>query len=347
MASNSAYALAFHRGLGNVLYPASSIPINKYVNAGSIAAFADIAYAKPNFAIVANGADTSALSKWVNEFFPSARAQSPQSVSHEKSKYHGGEERIAHGSGNAMVIAFPGSSSFTGGSYKPEISILATLLGGQTSIKWSPGFSLLSKAAAKYPGASISTKSEIFSDAGLLTISLSGAAGDMRKASGEVVDAIKAIASGVGKEEFTKAKALAKFKELEFGQNISAGIELTGSGLVHGDKAYQIDEVAQKVDSVTEEQVKSVSDLMLSINHPKLIFHSRLLRLFWRARRRCRQWVICMLCPSRRRLASRYRKYEAFSDVEYTANQSRSAIPNITVISNPYPFCFVQWWTGL
>ncbi|KAF2156194.1 LuxS/MPP-like metallohydrolase [Myriangium duriaei CBS 260.36] len=263
LASSSAYGVAFHRGLGNSLYPASSTPINKYLSAGSISAYADIAYAKSNFAVVANGADTSALSKWVNEFFPSVRSQASQSVSREQSKYYGGEERIAHGSGNAMVIAFPGSSSFTGGSYKPEISVLATLLGGQTSIKWSPGFSLLSKAASKYPGASISTQSDIFSDAGLLTISLSGAANDMRKASAEIVDTIKTIANGVSKEEFQKAKALAKFKELEFGQNVSAGIELTGSGLVHGDKAYQIDEVAQKVDAVTEEQVKSAAKSLL------------------------------------------------------------------------------------
>jgi hypothetical protein len=48
-------------------------------------------------------------------------------------------------------------------------------------------------------------------------------------------------------------------KELEFGQNIDAGIELTGAGLVQGNKAYQIDEVAKGIDSVTEEQLKEVS----------------------------------------------------------------------------------------
>lgn len=229
------------------------------MSAGSIAQFASTAYAKPNFAVVANGADSTELSKWVNEFFGSSPSQSGQPVKREQAKYFGGEERIAHGSGNAMVIGFSGSSSFTGGFYKPEIAVLASLLGGQSHIKWSSGFSLLSKVAAKYPGASISTKSEIFSDAGLLTISLSGAANDMRQASGEIVETIKSVAKGVSKEDFLKAKAAAKFKELEFGQAISSGIELTGAGLVHGDKAYQIDEVAQKIDAVTEEQVKAVS----------------------------------------------------------------------------------------
>ncbi|KAF2219311.1 Metalloenzyme, LuxS/M16 peptidase-like protein [Elsinoe ampelina] len=263
LATNSAYGLAFHRGLGTPLYPASSAPLQKYISANTIGSFSTAAYAKPNFAIVANGADSTELSKWVNEFFPSVRAQPGQEISQQQTKYHGGEERIAHGSGNAVVIAFPGSSSFTGGFYKPEISVLAELLGGQSTIKWSPGFSLLSKVASKYPGASIKTSSDIFSDAGLLTISLAGNASDIRKASSEVVETIKSIANGVSKEEFQKAKALAKFKELEFGQNVSAGIELTGSGLVHGNQAYQIDEVAKKVDGVTEEQVKSAAKTIL------------------------------------------------------------------------------------
>lgn len=263
LANNSAYSLAFHRGLGTPLYPASSAPLQKYLSADTIGSFASIAYAKPNFAIVANGADSAELSKWVNEFFPSVRAQPSQEIPQQQTKYYGGEERIAHGSGNAMVIAFPGSSSFTGGFYKPEISVLAELLGGQTTIKWSPGFSLLSKVAAKHPGATIKTKSDIFSDAGLLTISLSGSANEIRNISSEVVETIKSIANGVSKEEFQKAKALAKFKELEFGQNVSAGIELTGSGLVHGNQAYQIDEVAKKIDGVTEEQVKSAAKTIL------------------------------------------------------------------------------------
>jgi len=259
MAFNSAHGLAFHRGLGVSLYPSSSTPLSKYLDASSISDFSKTAYAKSNFAIVANGADSTELSKWVNEFFPSVPSQASQQIDRQQSKYYGGEERIAHGSGNAMVIGFSGSSSFTGSSYKPEISVLAALLGGKSTIKWSPGFSLLSKASAKYQGASIITKSDIYSDAGLLTVTLSGSAKDIRSASAEVVNTLKQVASGVSKEEFQKAKALAKFKELEYGQNINAGLELTGAGLVHGDKAYQIDEVAQKYDSVSEEALKKAA----------------------------------------------------------------------------------------
>jgi hypothetical protein len=44
-------------------------PLTKYLNESSIAQFANSAYAKPNIAVVANGASQAELSKWVGEFF--------------------------------------------------------------------------------------------------------------------------------------------------------------------------------------------------------------------------------------------------------------------------------------
>lgn len=265
MALNSAHGLAFHRGLGTPLSPSSSVSTTKYLDAETIEAFSWAAYAKPNIAVVANGADQAQLQKWVGQYFSGSRSAPPAGVPELKraqSKYYGGEERIAHAGGNTMVIAFPGSSSFTGPFYKPEVAVLAALLGGQSAIKWSPGFSLLSKATAEFPDASLSTKSHIYSDAGLLTITISGSSKDVSGAAFKTVQVIKDVASGkLTKEDFKKAVANAKFKELEFGQNIWAGIELTGSGLVAGGKAYQIDETAKAIDGVTEAKLKEVSSL--------------------------------------------------------------------------------------
>ena len=64
MAQNSAYSLAFHRGLGESLTTASSVPVSKYVDADSVAEFAASAYAKPSFAIVGNGVAHNELNKW-------------------------------------------------------------------------------------------------------------------------------------------------------------------------------------------------------------------------------------------------------------------------------------------
>jgi ubiquinol-cytochrome c reductase core subunit 2 len=259
-ALNSAHGVAFHRGLGTSLYPSSSTPLTKYLNEQSIQTFASSAYAKPNISVVANGASQADLAKWVGEFFTEVPSSSAATLSSEPTKYYGGEERIAYDSGNSLVIAFPGSSSFTaGGSYKPEIAVLAALLGGKSTIKWSPGFSLLSKAASSFPGASAATTHFAYSDAGLLTIQFSGSAQAVRGASAEAVKALKSVSDGsISKEDFTKAVALAKYRALEEGQNIEAGLVSTGSGLVHGGRPFQIDEVAKAVESVSADKLKSV-----------------------------------------------------------------------------------------
>lgn len=268
LALNSAHGVAFHRGLGAPLYPLSSTPLSTYMNEETIREFASSAYAKSNIAVVANGASQADLTKWVGEFFGDVPSSGSQLTS-DVSKYYGGEERIAHDSGNAMIIAFPGSSSFTaGGSYKPEISVLAALLGGKSSIKWSPGFSLLSKAASTFPGAGAATSHYAYSDAGLLTIQISGSAKAIRGAAVEVVKMLKSISEGsISKEDFTKAVALAKYNALEEGQNIEAGLVSTGAGLLHGGKPFQIDEIGKSVESVSSDKLKSVSDCSPTFPH--------------------------------------------------------------------------------
>ncbi|CAK3878243.1 Cytochrome b-c1 complex subunit 2, mitochondrial [Lecanosticta acicola] len=260
LANESAHALAFHRGLGAPVHPTSSVPFKKYVNAESIAAYAEAAYAKPNFALVANGVEHGELSKWIGEFFEEVPATPSVELKTEQSKYYGGEERIAHASGNSMILAFPGSSAPTGSFYKPEVAVLGTLLGGESSIKWSPGFSLLANAASETsPNLKISTKSHIYTDAGLLAISIDGPASEVREMAQKAVETLKAVSENVSEEQLTKAKALAKFKELEFASLTQSGMEYTGAGLVRDSKPYQINEVAQSYDSVTAEKVKQVA----------------------------------------------------------------------------------------
>lgn len=262
MAIDSAHGLAFHRGLGTPLYPKSSTPLTKYINEELLDYFSKAAYAKSNIAVVANGASHTELSKWLQEFFSDWPDSPPADLpltGTSPSKYYGGEERIAHDSGNNLVIAFPGSSYFNGDAYKPELSVLAALLGGDSTIKWSPGFSLLSKAVSAYSSLHVTTTHSTYSDTGLLSISLSGKANDIRAASKEVVKTLKAVASGdVRKEDIRKAIASAKFKTLEAGESIATGIELTGAGLVNRGGALQIDDLGKSLSEVTEEQVKKV-----------------------------------------------------------------------------------------
>lgn len=176
-----------------------------------------------------------------------------------------------------MIIALPGSGSFTGAAYKPEISVLAALLGGESSIKWSPGFSLLAQATSDISQAHINTSHSTYSDAGLLHISISGTADHIRAASIKVANLLKSLASGnFSGDDFKKAVAAAKFKALDAGQNIGEGIELTGAGLVRGEKAYQIDEVGKSIQSVTEQQLKKVNPRIRRASMINLLISSAL-----------------------------------------------------------------------
>lgn len=267
IASDAVHGVAFHTGLGAPLNPTAETPLTKYLNENSIGKFAESAYTKSNIAVVANGAGQAEVTKWVGEFFGDVRAGSE--LSSPATKYFGGQERIAHTSANnAYVIAFPGSSSFTAGSgYKPEVAVLAALLGGKSSIKWSPGFSLLAKAAASAPGANVSTINSAYSDAGLLTINFSGPAEAIRAATTEAVKVIKSISEGnIAKEDFTKAVARAKYGSLEEVSNIEAGLVSTGAGLVQGGKPFQFAEVTKALQGVTQDQVKAAAKALLESN---------------------------------------------------------------------------------
>ncbi|GAO14615.1 hypothetical protein UVI_02009330 [Ustilaginoidea virens] len=263
LALDNAHAVAFHTGLGATIYPSDSSPVHKYLNEEYIASYADMVYSKSNIAIVADGAPIGALTNWVGQLFKDVPAKAPsgQSLKIDATKYYGGEQRNSHSAGNAMVIAFPGSDA--AGS-KPEIAVLAALLGGKPTIKWAPGFSLLSKATAGAPGLSISASNLAYSDAGLLTVQLSGNAASVRKAAEETAKALKSVANGaVSKEDVTKAVANAKFDILENAQLRSPSLLQAGSGIIHHGKPYDVAALAKGIEAVTTDKLKTTAKALL------------------------------------------------------------------------------------
>ncbi|KAL4886354.1 Metalloenzyme, LuxS/M16 peptidase-like protein [Aspergillus karnatakaensis] len=269
IALDAAHGVAFHQGLGENITPSAHVPYEKYLSAEALAEFAKCAYAKSNIALVGSGLDSSELSRWVGDLFkavPNAGSSGQyQPKSNTATNYYGGEQRISTKAGNALVVAFPGSGAFGTSAYKPAASVLAALLGGESSIKWTPGFSLLGQATQGFNKVRVSTKNYAYSDSGLLTVSLNGQAEQVASASKSVVEALKKAAAGeIPAEEIKKATALAKFQALESAQALETGLEATGSGLINSSKPYQIDQVAQSVDSVTEAQVKEIAKTLLS-----------------------------------------------------------------------------------
>jgi ubiquinol-cytochrome c reductase core subunit 2 len=265
VALNSAHATAFHRGLGESLFATSSTPVESYVTSEGIAEFAQSAYAKPNIALVSVGPNSADVSKWVSQFFGQQTSSTSSGQFKVKenvaSKFYGGEQRTASQAGNTIVLSFPGSAQFGTSGYKPEVAVLAALLGGESSIKWTPGFSLIGKATEGHR-VKVSTKNYAYSDAGLFTISVSGKADSVAAVSKGATDALKKVAAGeVAAEEVKKAIALAKFRALEAAQVLETGVELTGSALINGTKPLQISEVASGFEKVSAQQVQQVSKL--------------------------------------------------------------------------------------
>ncbi|KAL2135796.1 hypothetical protein VTI74DRAFT_6862 [Chaetomium olivicolor] len=261
IALDAAHSVAFHSGLGAPLYPTPSTPISSYLNENSVAAFAEAAFTKANIAVIADGASETGLSKWIEPFFKAVPAQSSSSVSTIASKYYGGEQRIAKTSGNSMVIAFPGAAL---GANQPETSVLVGLLGGESTIKWSPGFSLLSNAAAAAPGSSAFATNFAYSDAGLLTIQINGKAAAVRKAADEAVKALKSVAEGgVSQENLVKAIAKAKFNLLSASEVSGTGLVHAGAKLIHGGQPLQVAETVKALEGVTAEQLKTAAKTLL------------------------------------------------------------------------------------
>ena len=308
VAVDSAHAVAFHSGLGQSLYPTTST--SGYLSEHSAAAFAESAYVRDNIAVVADGASRQTVSKWVDRFFKGV-----PTTSHSKlplnitdSKYYGGEQRTASSGGNALVIGF---SSAALGSVSPEISVLVALLGGTSSIKWSPGFSLLAKAAAAAPGSHVAAVNLAYGDAGLLTIQITGGAQSVRKAAEESVKALKSVVEGaVAKEDLTKAIAKAKFDALTTNELTGAGLISAGTSILNNAKPFQVAEAIKSLEAVTADKVKAVSSTP-PFFRTVTKYRFRLPRRYWTGRRRWPWLEIFTCCRMQKSLASRYRRVGA------------------------------------
>ncbi|KAI1293379.1 ubiquinol-cytochrome C reductase complex CORE protein 2 precursor [Xylaria venustula] len=264
LALDAAHSVAFHNGLGASLYPLPSTPLKGYLNEHKIADYAGAVYNKSNIALIGDGATPQALHKWTEQFFkstPSSSTSSSITLSSKASTYYGGEHRTSHTGGNALVLAFPGSSF---GTFKPEVAVLSALFGGVPNVKWSPGFTVLSKVTSSAPGATASASNLTYSDAGLLAIQIKGTASSVRKTAEEAVKALKSIADGsVAKEDLTKAIAKAKFDALDASQSGVSTLISAGSGIVQTGKPFQLAETVGAINGVTADKLKTAAKALL------------------------------------------------------------------------------------
>ncbi|GMK55246.1 hypothetical protein CspeluHIS016_0203020 [Cutaneotrichosporon spelunceum] len=210
VALDTAANVAFRRGLGNSIFASPHSP----VTLDTVKSFAQAAFAKSNIAVVGQGISTEALAAAVTSAFGSGASSSSASLQTDKSQYYGGEARIpldTHSNPTAqptLVISYGQV-----GATSPELAVLPHILGGQSSIKWSPGSTPLSKAAEKVAGATVRSFVTSYSDASLLNIVIQAPTNEgVRAVAQDVAAAVKG-ASGVKEDELKRAIAKAKFAD--------------------------------------------------------------------------------------------------------------------------------------
>lgn len=205
-AEAAAYETAFRTGLGNSLYvePYSPVSIDQ------VTSYAKEAYAKANISIAATNVNAEDLESFVSESFGSLAQGS--ALNSPASKVYGGEARIKAAGPSALTLVFPSTSTSSASA------VLANLLGGSSSIKWSHGSTILGRVSAK-TGATISTSYIPYSDASALVISISGAdVAALSEAATLAASEIKSLSTSVSEEDFKKAVAFTKFGQAELSE---------------------------------------------------------------------------------------------------------------------------------
>ncbi|KIR59682.1 ubiquinol-cytochrome c reductase core subunit 2 [Cryptococcus bacillisporus CA1873] len=230
IALDLAHSLAFRRGLGNSLYANKNYP----VTIDDVKSFGDAAFAKSNIAVVGTGISTEVLAKAVGNAF-GAGTSSASKLSTPQATYYGGETRVPldiHAPATAtptMVIAFGTSSPASA-----DLKVLKHLLGGETSVKWTPGASPLAQAADKIPGASAKAFLLPYSDAALFGVVLSAPTSAQTKALAQEVASIVKGAGEFKEEEVKRAIAKATFEDAASTETLPGFVAAAGPAALVG-----------------------------------------------------------------------------------------------------------------
>ncbi|WVR06906.1 hypothetical protein IAU60_003942 [Kwoniella sp. DSM 27419] len=232
LAFDLAHNLAFRKGLGNSLYASPHYP----VTIEDVKTFAQSAFSKSNVAVIGSGISTEALAQAVSSAFGAGSSAPGSGLNSAKTTYYGGEVRVpldVHAPPSAqptMLIAYGSASPASA-----DLKVLKHLLGGESSLKWTPGSSLLSQAAEKVPGSSAKAFLLPYSDAALfgvlVTAPTSQQVTDLAK---DVASILKNAGKNVKDEEVKKAVAKATFADASASETVEGLIATAGPALFAG-----------------------------------------------------------------------------------------------------------------
>lgn len=253
------------RGLGASLFATPTNPVSHK----QTVAFAEATFAKDNIAVVGSGIDAAHLSKLVSQHFKNVRP-SKGSIQAGSKQYFGGDARVPfvphHGAEGSRAHFAHYFLGFEGAAVdaSPELAVLRSHLGGESSVKWSTGLSPLSKIAEKVAGAQASAFNINFTDSGLVGAYISAPHEKLQEAAKAVAQAFKGAAQSLSKEDLEKAKAKARF-EVAAAVESRAGIHSAVAGqLLESKKIHLLDESFSKIEGVSASGLASAVSKALS-----------------------------------------------------------------------------------
>jgi ubiquinol-cytochrome c reductase core subunit 2 len=252
------------KGLGASLFSSPASPISHK----QITDYAHSVFAKDNMAVVASGIESSHLSKLVSTHFKNVRSTKGNVTAGSK-QYFGGDARISFVPNHAVdgprahyghyLIAFEGA----GLDASPELAILRSHLGGESSVKWSNGLSPLSQIGDKVASANANAFNLNFTDSGLFGVYLTAPTEKVVDAAKEATKAIKEATKSISKEDLAKAKAKASF-EAAAAVESRAGIHAAvGGQLLESNKVQLLEETFSKIEGISASALASAASKLL------------------------------------------------------------------------------------
>lgn len=254
------------RSLGHSLFASPASPVSHRQTVD----FAHAAFAKNNIAVLGSGIESNKLSQLVSAHFGDLAATA--SVSTTAAKYFGGEQRVAfsapHGAENTRAAHGHFFIGFEGAGHKDaseaaNLAVLRSLLGGDSSVKWSNGVSPLSQIAESVSGAQAHAFNLTFSDSGVFGAHVSAPSASVQDAASKVVQALKNVAGGLKDETIQAAIAKAKFERASVLENRTASHELVSAQLLDSANVVTLDDTFAALEAVKANSLSTAAEKLL------------------------------------------------------------------------------------
>ncbi|KAI8073670.1 Metalloenzyme, LuxS/M16 peptidase-like protein [Thamnidium elegans] len=254
-AIETAHQVAFRTGLGNSIFAKPSARISN----DAVKAYAQQLFTQENITLVGTGIEHEQLQSLAETYFNLPAGN----LNLTGSKYFGGESRIESVSTKGeYVLAFEGAAADS--AEFAALQVLRHALGGDVHVKHTEGSGILAQTAAKFAqGTEIKAFNIGYSDAGLFGVQVSAATADTGAAVSAAAEQLKAVASGLSAEDFSRAVTQAKFAATAGFETRLDRLQTLGVQALRAGKYTSTAESVAAIEKVTTADIAQVAEKLL------------------------------------------------------------------------------------